>query len=935
MKANEACVFLFCFGLSVFAESGCRDLKDIFACTKERPYQYCPGRTLDSLYQSNPEIFSEFLDAVNLDYPGLGAVRQAAQSGHSVQASRLLLEYYRTGTNCAAFRLPAPAVSAKIYGSAESVLNWEFTIAGVQRTLELLPNGVHNWIPDRTAYDNFSGLLIRHGELMDRVLKGWQATGNPRYAEGFDRLITDWILFDEPEGDLRTPEQINTELSRGCRLEGSWPRLFYGFQQAPEFSEATRFLMLRSILTQTRDSYRNPGDSRYVNIMATVHMGILSTAAYFPEFRESPVWAQSAAKAIAGLHRSGIFADGMETEMAARYACNFAKQCGDFIDLAEKAGVSLDSDYLRFVENQWNIHFYLMQPNGEAANFGDSYVFPLEEYFTADEGRLWKRFPRADWRYISSNGRTGAPPAGLPSRIFPPSGQVVMRNGWGADAQWALFDAGPKGSSGHGHQDKLNLQVANGRPILIDSGKPVYDNNVGAQWLTYFRGSAGHNVLLFDGQGQAMPESSEPAGLVDGVDYALSGNTVYAVGTADLFAKLKFSETSSLLPTPVQRGAAHTREMIYLQNKYWIVIDHVSPEAFKKVEAPWHFAADCTLAVDGTSVSTVDPNVGNLTIVPLGRADWNVHVVSGQTKPVIQGWHRSDRGARINHYGGNPIPVAVYEAPSGPKKFAWLLYPWSVKKPDIRIESCDLDHGFELKMTVDGRLETVVFPLTETERTVPLAIFAAPENRTGNGGTVLTETSAGGFHLMYKTAQEDSRAIAQASAGGQPLREGDSATLTFAFASSQIRDSALGFGWGFDFGSSVVVCTASTGVPRYTFLQHRYDAAKGYPFTGGVQAGTWTTAANDRPDAAYYLQAGNRVTVVTTLKRINGDQYEMTVQWGGQKYSSSLIFAGDHTIDSVFFRSGDLSKKLFNTGDNYTISNVSLKMNGRSVRPVF
>ncbi len=925
---------MLCFGLSAFAESGSSRAKGLFACTKESPYQYRPGRTLEDLYQSNPEFFSELFDAVNLDYPGLGAVKQSVQSGNPVQAARFLLEYYRTGTNSALFRLSAPAASERTQGSVESLLNWAFTIGGVQRTLERLPNGLHDWCPDWPAYSNFRGLLIRHQDFI-RLIDAWQTTGNPRYAEGFDRLITDWILFDELWADRRVEGQIDLELSRGIRLENSWPRLFFGFQQAEEFSEATRFLMLRSIVTQTRNSYRNPGDSRYVNIMVSIHMGILSTAAYFPEFKESRGWARSAAEKIDALYREGIFADGMETEMAARYACNFAKQCGDFIDLAERAGVSLDPGFLKFVENQWNIHFYLMQPNGDVANFGDSYVFKLTEYFDADGGALWKRFPRTDWRYISSNGKEGTLPKGLPSQIFPVSGQVVMRNGWGADAHWALFDVGQKGSSGHGHQDKLNLQVASGRPILIDSGKPVYDNNEGTQWLTYFRGSAGHNVLLFDGQGQAMPESSEPAGLVDGIDYALSGNTVYAVGTADRFAKLKFSETSSLLPTPVQRGATHTREMIYLKDKYWIVIDHVSPEAFKKVEAPWHFAADCTLALDGTSVSTVDPNVGNLTIVPLGHAEWNVNVVSGQTNPVIQGWHRSDRGSRINHYGGNPIPVAVYEAPSGPKTFAWLLYPWSGKKPDIWIESCDLDHGFKLKMTVDGRLETVVFPLTETERTVPLAIFAAPENRTGNGGTVLSESSADGFHLMYKTAQEDSRAIVQAPAGVRLLKEGDSATLTFTFASSQISDTVLGFGWGFDFGNSVVVCTASTGVPRYTFLQHRYDAAKGYPFTGGVQAGTWTAAASARPDAASSLQAGNRATVVTTLKRINGDQYEMTVQWGGQTYSSSLVFAGDHTIDSVFFRSGDSVKALFNPGDQYTISDVSLKMNGRSVRPVF
>jgi hypothetical protein len=910
-------------------------LTGVFGCSEESPHQYLSGRTLDDLYRSNPEIFSKFFDSLNFDYPGLDRVKQAVQAGEMVNAARLYLGHHRNGSHCAEFRLETPVISSDTDGSAERTLAYEFAVKDDRRILKQLPNGLHDWLPDWPDYSNFRGLLIRHQELVG-VLNAWQETGNPRYAVGFDQLIMDWMLFDERWGDRRSPTGgIDLELSRGIRLDSTWPRLFFGFQQAPEFNEVTRFLMVRSILNQARNSYRNPGETRYLNIRVEIQMGIFATAVYFPEFEESELWAEESSKNIVRMYREGVLADGMLSEMATRYACNFAEQCGWFMGMADRAGIDLGNSFRTFVESQWNIHFYLMQPNGDAANFGDSYVFPLEEYFTANNGALWNKFPREDWRYIASNGISGEKPAGHSSRIYSVSGQVVMRNGWSADAHWSLFDLGPQGSSGHGHQDKLSLQVANGRPILTDSGKPFYDNNEGAPWLRYFRGSAGHNVLLFDGRGQAMHESSAPADLVKGLDYTVNDSAVYARGTVNRFAKLKFSETSDLLPTSVLQGAAHAREVIYLRDKYWLVIDYVAPDSFRNVEALWHFDGNCTPVIQGVTVSTVDLDVGNLTIVPLGDSQWDVEIVKGQTEPVIQGWHRSDRGERENRYGGNPVPVAVYKAPAGPKKFAWLLYPWRGQQPEIQIENFDLRNGgVNLKMTVDGVPDELRFSATEVVSPVSLGAFNIPGNNNMNGGAVISDASSNGFNLSYATAQKDSRTITEASVGDRLLDEGEAAVFSFTFDSSKISAIASGFGWGFDFGNSVVICTADTGDPEYTFLQHRFEDTSGYPFINAQQAGTWSVKSGDvPPDRKAALKSGNSVTIVTTIKRLAGGQYEMTTEWGGEIYNSSFTFAGDHSIDSVFIRSGARENASFGKGDGYSISDVSLEMICHRLQP--
>ena len=227
------------------------------------------------------------------------------------------------------------------------------------------------------------------------------------------------------------------------------------------------------------------------------------------------------------------------------------------------------------------------------------------------------------------------------------------------------------------------------------------------------------------------------------------------------------------------------------------------------------------------------------------------------------------------------------------------------------------------KVKLGAGLLMVLFAMT-THGQVGMFKSAAGNNE--NGGAVVAGASPNGFNLVYNTAQADCRAITEADAGKASLGEGDSAVFTFTVTSTQISDSALGFGWGFDFGTAVVFCTAGTGDLKYTFHQQRYDVEKGYPFTLGVASQSWKASAQTLPEASAFLKAGNSVMMVTTVKRVRGDKYEMTVKWGGQTYGSSFVFTGDNSIDSIFIRSGDAKESFFKAGDNYSVSDVSLNI---------
>src|SRR5690606_15235854 len=101
-------------------------------------------------------------------------------------------------------------------------------------------------------------------------------------------------------------------------------------------------------------------------------------------------------------------------------------------------------------------------------------------------------------------------PPGAPSVVYPWAGQLVMRSGYDVDAHWAFFDIGPWGT-GHQHNDKLHLSVsAFGRDLLVDGGRFAYRGSLADKFRRYAVGSASHNVVLIDGNGQdAGPRVAE------------------------------------------------------------------------------------------------------------------------------------------------------------------------------------------------------------------------------------------------------------------------------------------------------------------------------------------------------------------------------------------------------------------------------------------
>ncbi|MCK4625302.1 MAG: heparinase II/III-family protein, partial [Phycisphaerae bacterium] len=289
-------------------------------------------------------------------------------------------------------------------------------------------------------------------------------------------------------------------------------------------------------------------------------------------------------------------------------------------------------------------------------------------------------------------------PKGQPSVVFPWAGQMIMRSGWDADAHWAFFDVGPWGTA-HYHSDKLHLSVAAfGRDLLVDSGRYTYVY-VGPQraWHLYFRYSASHNVILIDGHGQ-NPDQREVSKPMKKDSFAVEAAFDFARGT---FEK-GYME--------VKGQAVHTRAVLYVRGKFWVVVDRITTDRPRDIEALWHYHPACAVEIEDGSVTSTDAGKGNLRIVPVSPLPWKVQIVKGREKPSIQGWYS------VRYNVKEPSPTAVYSAKiEKSATFAWILVPAKGTVPKAKAEIISEKDGIiRVGVSLPGAKPVIVtIPLKE------------------------------------------------------------------------------------------------------------------------------------------------------------------------------------------------------------------------------
>ena len=394
--------------------------------------------------------------------------------------------------------------------------------------------------------------------------------------------------------------------------------------------------------------------------------GLGEAAACWLEFKDSHAWREKSFKTSSDQILWQVYPDGVQSELTSDYHLWVAQEFQAIADLARMAYYQLPKTYNERLELMWNYLAYALRPDGCAPNNNDAGVCDVRPFLK----ELAPRYKRPDWIYIITNGKEGKRPRRLALALFRLCRQAVMRSGWDKDAQWSFFDVGPLGTGGHVHQDKLHISIfAGGRDLLVDSGIYHY---IPDPKRIYMILAQAHNVMLVDGRGQY---SNEPRNVIQSKEpiagnWALTPQYDYVRGVYDR-SRGWFGHTPILVN--------HKRVVVYPHGQYWVAIDQVETTDTHTLQFLWHFSPRCTVAIDGFSVKSVDPGLGNLCVTPVSGLDWELHLIKGQTEPEVQGWYSRAYGEI------EPTSTAIYSTKvSKSEVFAWILTSARGQVPPVK-----------------------------------------------------------------------------------------------------------------------------------------------------------------------------------------------------------------------------------------------------------
>lgn len=604
-------------------------------------------RSVDWFVANQPVRVRALFDTLNLDRPGLEPVRRAVNAGDYPAACHALLAYYRTAPTAKWLRRDTVPESDRTDPRAEALMKDTFFFWNVEGTVPRTRQGTIDWSYNGPKDDPEWGWSLNDLYHCSTLANAYFKTGRRAYVVRADADIRDWILSNPHPGRF-----TRTGRWRGLTTAARARNMmftFYGLQQCDEFSPAARLLMLSCISEHAQYLmlfHRRDAGNWTVSELE----GIATIGAAWPEFDDAPGWRAFALEQMGTQMSQQVYPDGAQIELTTQYHRITLEHFEKFMGVFGEFGYRLPDSLTVGVQKMWTYLALTMRPDGTGAENNDSERRDVRERLLAAA----KRHNRPDWIYIATNGRSGVAPTVGPSVVFPWAGQAVMRSSWREDAHWTFFDIGPYGAK-HQHRDMLHVSIdAFGRALLVDAGRFTYQRG---KFRDFFTGSAAHNVIRIDGADQ-KPYTERAVDPLPASAWGIEPEWDYARGM--------FSGGYD----GVGGQAVHTRAIVYVRDRFWVVADRIETDRPRRIEALWHFAPDCTVVMEDRSAVSTDEGKGNLRIVPVGGMRWGTEIVAGRESPSIQGWHSGFYNEKV------PAPAVIYSAEiPGTTTFTWVLIP--------------------------------------------------------------------------------------------------------------------------------------------------------------------------------------------------------------------------------------------------------------------
>ena len=532
-----------------------------------------------------------------------------------------------------------------------------------------------DWHFDKTAEpgspyarnNEWTWQLNRHAEWV-ALSRAYRDTWDENYTREFVAQMLSWVnQCPVPSDAANGARSAWRTIETGIRAAQVWPELWYRFVTSPSMTDEALLAFLKAYIDHAHHLMASHTTGNWLAMEGNglYHVGVL-----FPEFRDVPVWRSTAARWIYDEMNHQVYPDGVQLELSSGYHPVSLDNFLSVFKIARPNHQGLPPDFLGRLEKMYDFDVFGAMPDRRLPGVQDGNYYdvrrPLREaveFFPA----------RADFRWYSTNGAAGKPPAET-SRAFPWAGYYVTRSGWEPDARWLWFDGGPFGY-GHQHEDKLQIVVeAYGKLLLVDPGNFTYERS---KWRNYFIDSYAHSVVLVDGQPQRRRGASRDTYIIQ---EPLPAS--WKSHPASDYVQATFHENFG---GALKRAVTHTRAVLFVKPDFWAVLDSLE-------------------ANDGLRAVTQNAGEANLTVAALPDEGMSLRIVEGQEDPV-QGWLPAGL-SRVR-----PAPVAIYTARGMRREMLYVLAPApkGAAEPLKAVEPLDGDPRAARVIFANGKTYAVHF----------------------------------------------------------------------------------------------------------------------------------------------------------------------------------------------------------------------------------
>lgn len=633
------------------------------------------------------------LQRVNFEAKGLEQARTFVQSGKEDQAIDAVIGHFRTRTSPYYLfdendidRTCNPDIIAE----AEEVCRHFMLGIDLGKDIDWRKNASE----DTTKDPEWMWSLARQ-IFWPPLARAYAMTGDEKYAKEFvsqlKGFITSWPVeeFIHKIGDygeftdMKYPADAWRTIEAAIRVYAVWLPLMVFFRKSPSFDREAWILFLNALcdhgdfLMAHYSCHSKCSNWDTMESTALFQLGVM-----LPEFKDSEAWKNTGYRRAMNDVRYQFDHEGIHLERTPIYHLTAAGAFLQVYRLARKNGILVPPYMPVILERAAGFIAKLIKPDFATPMVGDAdrnslltlrsdtsvYEGMNNTTDPVDENEMRAFFRvmaeltgREDFKYFSTGGREGTPPAGL-CYSLPDAGYFIFRSGWKPEDSCFMvtgtnLERGE--NSVHSHYDvgHLELQVE-GEDVLIDTGRYIYNSVSQFDWRIYFSSTRAHNTVLVDDH--TMGEHPDVIPTARGVrifchDFQPGAEYDY----------LRISHNGyAYMENPV----FHMRQVIWLKPDIWVVEDYLTGMGEHEYQLFFNFApGKLEPARDNENAYRYHKQKLAMEILPLETEGLSSQTFFGNVNP-IGGWVSFGYGAK------EPTPQLIYKKHGAlPARFVTLL----------------------------------------------------------------------------------------------------------------------------------------------------------------------------------------------------------------------------------------------------------------------